>query len=1207
MRDKKTYRGARTSAGLKDEYNDVFKARATEMKKGTTTVAQGIKSPTESKESRKSRSPSPPPRANSPSSASGTMGVAKRKRTSYEQKLMKNTKNPKRDVYDMDDTSDEEVRDRGSKKAKTSITATTTTAAANASTYQPRAKKLKSDVFEIETSEEEVIERTPKAKPTANPKYQQRQEQNTKGKPTAAGTIQKQQTKKAKDVYDVQTSEEEVMGRSSKTASQVKSVAEARGGKGSEVVQRTKSSAEKPVGDVQRTKPTVEKPVAEVQRVKPATAKQVAETQPAKSGARPFTKTASSSKPAVAEAQSTKPVAKPVSEAQRTKPVVSAKATTETRNGRATSDKDTPQVIVIDSDCDSDPVRDRTKRKKAPAANVSPKPTKTTEMTTSKADKVPSKVEIALAKAEKRKAKSTSDSESEYSPKPKDRKKVKPVSKETAVKRKAAEKSDNEAPQRPASKRQDRGTKGDTASNLTGSKNAKKFTKVITTKKTGKAVKVQESAVEDDEPEKIEHIYDHAVDLSYAITSPPEKKKISKLSKEPSAVEMPSGLAELIESRVAEIEEQAPPKKAKKPTKKPVKQNVEVELLDLGSDEKLPGSTGERDADLQAQISSAMFAADYGVRTTRSKFRNETAAKKSYGVSQRTMRQPVTEEEQREDDKLELERSRFEAERAQTRKLHNEEQERREQERREQEELAAAQERKGAKKGKKGKAASAFDLPEDWEDGPKVMSRHELLQKGRHQRVLNEINALMEDAQKENPTRRSSILDIAYKMSNNTEVGREFTTKFRLNGYPTKLFKNLQTEEDALTRIGYGWTLFILLNEDRYSGHAVELMHENGGFEMLELMLQNDEDMEELARSSVLKLAIQINIVTGKLRNRLLDCRFIRDDVPKSFSQRYVALMIINTLLKNVSKDEGRRLILSSFNPRQFVEILSPLNGFTSPPSGETLTNFILAGSILSHYAQGARIYRPLDDSLGPGHQTVLSDVLPTVLAWNTSDYMKSIKRIKDLQTAVFKLCIDRTNEDPTMCTSVADHKNGLTGIVEVCVRQFKKLSNDHSPEVDTSKDVDILVLTTILLSNLLEFSETARMFLRIQKSENVPLVGCLMEVFQQRHDRLELAESVEETHLNVAFGYLTVALAYACREYDTRVIIRTQLRGNLGPLVRAVTAFKNQNQTLEDAEAAASQDVIQDIMFGDAAPTKYSYTSRLEDILVELQSYGSR
>ncbi|RVD83360.1 uncharacterized protein DFL_007751 [Arthrobotrys flagrans] len=1128
MRDRKSYRGARTSAGLKDEYNDVFKARALE-KKGATDPQGKKPTNTESNDS-----------MNGSVTAASPINPAKRKRTSYEQKLTKNTKKPKNDVYDME-TSDDEVLERGLKKAKPTPTA------ANTYRQQRPKKQLKDKVFEIETSEEDAIEPL-KAKATATSssstaKYQQqRAERNIKNKSTTM-SYQQPPTKEAK-----RDSEKAVTGEGLDTVSQ--------------------------------TKPVSSKPVA---------------------------KTVVSLK-FVAEAQQTKPAA--------------TKSVTEARNAKATDGRNAANATPLEPDSDSKPIRDRTIGPKAPVAPIATKPTKSMEKTTSKPDKVPSKVATTvLAKPEKRNAKASSDSESDYVAKPKNQNKQKPTPKETAVKRKKAEESDDEAAKKPAKKRQDRGTKGTDLPNPTLSKNLGKKKNEVTAKKTDKVTK---ASVEADEPEQLDFVYDHAADLSYAVMNSPEKGKTPKLNKEPSAVEMPSGLAELIESRITEIEEQAPIKKTKKqPAKRqPRKDSIEEELFDLATDEIVPGSAREKDADLQAQINSAMFAADYGVRTTRSKFRNEGAAKKSYGVSQRTMRQPVTEEEQREDDKLELNRSREEAAKQAAKKAHYEEALRREKE----EAMAAAAAaaaaeadmKKGAKKGKKvadkkkeaakanTKKGSAYDLPEEEDDGPKVLSRHELLQKGRHQRVLNEINALMEDAQKENPTRRSSILDIAYRMSNNTEMGKEFTTKFRLNGYPAKLFKNLETEEDALTRIGYGWTLFILLNEDRYSGHAVELMHENGGFEMLKVMLENDEDMEELARSSVLKLSIQINLVTGKLRNRLLDCRFIRDDIPGSFSQRYVALMIINTLLKNVSKDEGRKLIFSSFDPRTFVEILGPLNGHTSAPSGKALTNYVLAASILSHYAQGARIHRALDAGLDPGHQTVLADVLPTVLGWDTPSQMRGIARIKDLQTAVFKLCIDRTNDAPATSTSVADHKNGLTGIVETCIAQFKKLGSGRNEEIDTSKDVDILVLTTILLSNLLEFSETARMLLRIQRSENVPLIMGLMGVFRQRHNRLELAESVEETHLNVAFGYLTVALAYACREYDLRVEVRSQLEGNLGPLVVAVRQFKDQNKALEDREAAVSQDMMQDIMLGEAATSRFSYTARLEEILAELESFGS-
>ncbi|KAF3925556.1 hypothetical protein ABW21_db0202396 [Orbilia brochopaga] len=715
-----------------------------------------------------------------------------------------------------------------------------------------------------------------------------------------------------------------------------------------------------------------------------------------------------------------------------------------------------------------------------------------------------------------------------------------------------------------------------------------------------------------------EPVYDHDVDLSYAPMDSPKlgKKKVPTLAREPSTVEMPSVLTELIESAVAEIEEQ-PAKRTKRPAKRQREADIIEDIIadiqpveipnDDDEDDAVAGSALTKEEESQAQIQAAMSSAEYGVRTTRLKFRNEGAAKKSYGVAQRTMRQPVTEEEHREDQKLEIHRS---LEAAAMKEYQKQQAEKKQ--------MAAAiaatettkagkkaGEKSGAGKGKgKDKDSGKFEMDDDDDDGPKVMSRHALLQKGRHQRVLNEIDALMEDAEKENPTRRSSILDIAHRMSNNTSNGKEFVSKFRLNSYHLKLLKNLDQEKDELTRIGYGWIIFILLNEDTHSGRDIELMLGNGGFEMLKTMLTSDADLDDLARGSALKYQFQIASVTERLRTRLLQCRFIREDVPGPFSQRYVALMILNTMLKSVNKAEGRKLILEQFDPRQFAEILSPLTRHVAPPDGAGLTNFSLSVSILSHYSQGAHIYKPLDELLEPGHLTVLSNALPTVLEWQVFDSTEDVDRVKDFQAAVLKLCIDRTNDNPGICTTVAEYRNGLTLVTETCIAKFRKFvaaSEDEKKEM--SKDIDIMVLTGILLGNLLEFSETARVFLRLQKSGNKSLVMSLMDIFSERHHRLALAESVEETHLNVAFGYLTVALAHACKNEEVRREVRAQLKGTLEPLMTAVTAFKDQNKTLEDVEMAASQTDE----FGEAASLVVSYTDRLEDILRELRAYGNR
>ncbi|KAJ6264732.1 hypothetical protein Dda_0882 [Drechslerella dactyloides] len=810
----------------------------------------------------------------------------------------------------------------------------------------------------------------------------------------------------------------------------------------------------------------------------------------------------------------------------------------------------------------------------------------------------------------KRKARASSDSESEY--RSVTTKKTKP-SKPVVEKRKQSKVDVDDIVEKPA-KRQDRTTTSDTAARLVNGKTKSAIAKSNTVAKPTKKPTRGNAESPDVEMATAEPVYDHAVDISYAPMSSPrvEKRKLPTLTREPSAVEMPSILTELIESRVAEIEEQQPAKKIKRPIKRPKQDQdaKEIQLLEIyTSDDVIAGSTGAKDAESQAQIQAAMYSADPGVRTTRSKFRNEGAAKKSYGVAQRTMRQPVTEEEQREDQKLEINRT---LEMAAIKEYQKQQAEKKQQAAA----AAAAESLKGGKKSGNGKAgekqgagkgkgkdkdSAKFDMSDD--DGPKVMSRHALLQKGRHQRVLNEIDALMEDAEKQNPTRRSSILDIAHRMSNNTEDGKEFVQKFRLNSYDSKLLKNLDKEEDELTRIGYGWIIFILLNEELYSGRAIDLMLENGGFAMLKTMLTSDADLDELARSSALKYGFQIASVTGKLRTRLLQCRFIRADVPGPFSQRYVALMILNTMLKGVSKAEGRKLLLEQFDPRQFVEILSSLTRHVSPPNGPGLTNYFLSVSILSHYSQSAHIHMPLDELLEEGHLTVLSNALPTVLEWQVFDTTEHVDRVKDFQAAVLKLYIDRTNDEPAISTSVAEYRNGLALITETCIAKFKKFVVVADPEKDLSRDIDILVLTGILLGNLLEFSETARVFLRQQMAGKAPLIKSLMDIFVERHDRLALAESVEETHLNVAFGYLTVALAHACKNEEIRREVRSQLRGTLEPLVLAVTDFKVQNKTLEDAElAASSQDE-----FGEAASLVVSYTDRLEDILRELKAYGHR
>lgn len=293
---------------------------------------------------------------------------------------------------------------------------------------------------------------------------------------------------------------------------------------------------------------------------------------------------------------------------------------------------------------------------------------------------------------------------------------------------------------------------------------------------------------------------------------------------------------------------------------------------------------------------------------------------------------------------------------------------------------------------------------------------------------------------------------------------------------------------------------------------------------MINTMLSSDVDLEELAREDPSNKSFQVEQIRGKFRDRLLQCRYIDLDVPQKFSQQYVALMILNTMFKNVSKADGKKHLLSSFNPQRFAEILSPLTKHIGPPDSGELTKYISCVSLLRYYSQSALIHRPLDEMLEEGHIKVLSNVLPTVFEWKLHDETHDLQRIQSFQANILKLCVDRTNDDPETSTSIASYRSGLTTITEVYVNKFRSIAKNKDPEADLTQDVEILVLSGILISNMFEFSETARNLLRTQRSGGVPLLTFFMDLFADRHEKLELVSRLSSFSAIDLSNMLTVS-----------------------------------------------------------------------------------
>ncbi|KAL8843090.1 MAG: hypothetical protein Q9170_000220 [Blastenia crenularia] len=432
--------------------------------------------------------------------------------------------------------------------------------------------------------------------------------------------------------------------------------------------------------------------------------------------------------------------------------------------------------------------------------------------------------------------------------------------------------------------------------------------------------------------------------------------------------------------------------------------------------------------------------------------------------------------------------------------------------------------------------AAAVESPErvefDGSQNSSMRSIHELRESGEKVRLMNDLETLFDDM--DGP----GLIPISLKRSKLCELIRRlqepaYCRTLLDQGYDRRLLAmSASKENDAVVHALHASTILHLVTVSSGSQYISQTSASHVA-EIFAARLKDDQDLVSIAQSRKSNISKRGQADLADCVEILLRSNVWRNGAPTSISGRMIGLQGLDNLVRRRRESGCKTKMLSSRIAERLIEpwFLDPE---ASPlhQHAQQMLQTQLTVSIL----ESCTIVGPDHDD-SPWSAITLAPIL-AVLAWlNHMPLSESVAT----RRLVLRLCLNLTNNKPQLCQEFAK-PDVIRSILDVVESHFRILSDPQ----------------------------------------------------QQGSGRKAVAEvySEEETSSNVAFGYLSVLVAYLSMEEPARVIVAKRLDdGNLQLLRDAVEEFLQYHRQV---------DKIPDVDEGEM-DVKTNFIGRLETVLARL------
>lgn len=463
---------------------------------------------------------------------------------------------------------------------------------------------------------------------------------------------------------------------------------------------------------------------------------------------------------------------------------------------------------------------------------------------------------------------------------------------------------------------------------------------------------------------------------------------------------------------------------------------------------------------------------------------------------------------------------------------------------------------------------------------------HELRESGENVRQLNDLETLFDDMDASGPVpmslRRSKLFELIRRLQEPT-----YCRLLLDQGYDRRLLAmSTLRGGDAMTEILYATAMLYLVAAPS-TLRATFTTNDACIADMFAMRLTDDQDLKVIAQDRRSNISKSGQSDWKDCIDLILSSNIWRGGGPTTFSGRIIGLQGLDYLVRRSRETGCKTQIISPIIIERVIEVLPPSDE-ASPlhPSADHIFGTQLAVSILESCTISGIKFD--DDDLWS--VVTLTPIL-SVLPWLNCRALPSSEGLRRL---TLRLYLNLTNNNPRLCQEFAGLKV-IQSIVHVIESHFRVLS-DPEQRVSSLAILDTLILALGTLINLVEWSLAVRHTIVSNADTGESFLAILVGLFLTRRKAAAEVYSEEETSSNVAFGYLSVLLAYLCIDAKARAVFMVRSGGEpLQQLLDAVEEFLQYHRQID--EVLESEEGETDL--------NASFIGRLEVVVAQLRDIG--
>ncbi|KAI9718999.1 MAG: hypothetical protein M1828_006375 [Chrysothrix sp. TS-e1954] len=427
------------------------------------------------------------------------------------------------------------------------------------------------------------------------------------------------------------------------------------------------------------------------------------------------------------------------------------------------------------------------------------------------------------------------------------------------------------------------------------------------------------------------------------------------------------------------------------------------------------------------------------------------------------------------------------------------------------------------------------------DEGKAIKNIHELRASGDSRKFENEVDDLVQELSVTSKAalslRRSALIGLCRNLQD-----YQFKMRFIENACEHRVFAHCYSESDPVTGFAVALAVVLLLGTEHVDTCASNLYH-TGVFETLTNIMPLDRDIKNIVRDRSLNMSKHAQSAAVELREQVLSLRFM-DLKNQHVSLQQMSLKATELLVPRLraTGDLSRvfnsdmlshlvRILSDTSSDQQASSVLSVLESFTVSPLCATgvWSNGVLASLV-----------KALAQKLSSSPDTATHD-----------------------QILILRLCLNTVNNSEANASAFSE-TSFVDKISKRIVSGFEAMGESSAIPASTG-GLDALLLALGALMTLAEMSDLAR-----QTIADLPdkTLSALTRIFVDNRILSAEAESLEQSHTNVAYGYLAVTLANMCRSPAIRSSISNALPGRrMVMLSNAVEEFIQYHKAADSRE----------------------------------------